>query len=216
MPADPQNSWGPLRVWLASVASSLWQTGNRYSYDSTDFLFLPPETTKEKRRRLGKCEACGHPRADGLETSASTCESCGASLPALQVRETATHREEWVTVQMPTPRSRLPSALMFVFGGTAITILIYSLVTLIAELRQVQGVPPGRSTVWPDFLWRLAASGLFLGLAALFWFIGRRTRHPTAVTCRSCGYNLHGLPPTAPCPECGSRMRKLPASTLDT
>lgn len=202
-------------MWLASVAAALWRTGNRYSFDSNNFFLLPPETTVEKRRRLGKCEACGHPRRRGIEAAEPVCRSCGVALPALEVREAPVHRAEWVAVEMPRRRSKLPSRLMLIFVCTAITILVYGLVTLMTELRQVQGVPAGRSTVWPDFLWRLAAIALFLSLAAICWFIDRRTQYPTAVTCLSCGYNLHGLPPTVSCHECGSGMRKLPPATLD-
>ena len=46
---------------------------------------------------------------------------------------------------------------------------------------------------------------LALPTALLFHRDRRSVRWAIAGRCRRCGYNLAGLPPTTPCPECGRR-----------
>jgi len=53
----------------------------------------------------------------------------------------------------------------------------------------------GRYTLVP--FWVL----LIIGAAAMLWVWRRRPRPDGS--CKSCGYNRHGIPPTAKCPECG-------------
>lgn len=61
--------------------------------------------------------------------------------------------------------------------------------------------PTGRSMIilplWIPFF-------LFAGLAGAFYWLCPRFVHPGC--CNTCGYNLSGLAPSSPCPECASNQ----------
>lgn len=73
---------------------------------------------------------------------------------------------------------------------------------------------------WPDWNWVSSGSGTFLGRLLLpLWILGSPVvgvvawlwlakRHCATAACRTCGYDLRGLPAGAVCPECASRQSR--------
>jgi hypothetical protein len=51
-------------------------------------------------------------------------------------------------------------------------------------------------------LWPIAAGGWTL--TALVWWMSRGAARVKAGACPSCRYDLSGLPPGSPCPECAA------------
>ena len=59
--------------------------------------------------------------------------------------------------------------------------------------------------IWSGLALNVSLCSLAWGFAIFCGFWLRHMRRRRAFECVKCGYNLRGLPPTTPCPECGTR-----------
>lgn len=75
--------------------------------------------------------------------------------------------------------------------------------TLQQRIRLGKQKPPLSEVIVPGMLVNAMLYGAALGLVyrTLRWAYRRRRREPWQ--CRQCRYDLRGLPPNTPCPECG-------------